>query len=190
MGDIHGQFPDVLRLLELGGSIENTKYVFLGDYVDRGRHSVETIQLLLCYKVKYPNQIILQRGNHENFEINRSYGFYDECIRKYGNEIVWTNISKLYNYMPICSLIDDKIFCVHGGLSPSILYIEAIEGMNRLSDINNTGLMDLLWADPEPGQVGYLFSFFPSCVGLPAVAEVWDTLLEKTQTTRSSIRIS
>jgi serine/threonine-protein phosphatase PP1 catalytic subunit len=91
-GDIHGQYPDLLRMFEFGRFPPESNYLFLGDYIDRGKQSLEAIMLLLCFKIKFPENFFLLRGNHEASQINRIYGFYDECKRRY-NVKLW----KLFN---------------------------------------------------------------------------------------------
>lgn len=119
-GDIHGQFHDLLELFNKGGEIPNTRYIFMGDFVDRGYNSVETFQLLLCLKLKYPAHITLLRGNHETRQITTVYGFYDETIRKYGNANPWKYCTEVFDYLGIGAVVEGKIFCIHGGLSPEI----------------------------------------------------------------------
>lgn len=116
--------------------------------MDRGRQSIETICLLFAYKIKYPENFFLLRGNHECTTINRIYGFYDECKRRYNIQI-WKEFSNCFDYMPIASLIDDKIFCMHGGLSPEMNIISDINKIQRPKEVPDQGMLcDLLWSDP------------------------------------------
>jgi serine/threonine-protein phosphatase PP1 catalytic subunit len=116
-GDIHGQYLDLIRIFEFGGFPPDSNYLFLGDYVDRGKNSVETICLLLAFKIKFPENFFLLRGNHECSSINKVYGFYEECKRRYSIKL-WKTFSDLFNVFPACAVIDEKIICMHGGLSP------------------------------------------------------------------------
>ncbi|KAJ8393063.1 hypothetical protein AAFF_G00069670 [Aldrovandia affinis] len=121
-GDIHGQYTDLLRLFDL-----------------------ETICLLLAYKIKYPENFFLLRGNHECASINRIYGFYDECKRRF-NIKLWKTFTDCFNCLPIAAIIDEKIFCCHGGLSPDLQSMEQMY----------TGLLcDLLWSDPDKDVQGW-----------------------------------
>ena len=148
-GDIHGQYYDLLRIFEHCGYPGEYNYLFLGDYVDRGKQSIESICLLLTYKIKYPTKVHLLRGNHESSVTNRIYGFYDECKRRY-NVRLWRNFTELFNYLPVAALIDEKILCMHGGLSPDLRNFSSINEISRPTDIPDTGLLfDLLWSDPD-----------------------------------------
>ena len=118
-GDTHGQYADLLRLFEVGGFPPESNYLFLGDYVDRAKQSIEVITLVLCFKIKYPETFFLLRGNHECASLNRIYGFYDECKRRYSVKL-WRIYADCFNCMPIAALVEDKIFCMHGGLSPDL----------------------------------------------------------------------
>ena len=154
-GDVHGQYYDLLRLFEYGGFPPDANYLFLGDYVDRGRQSLETICLLLALKIKYSENFFILRGNHECASINRIYGFYDECKRRY-NIKLWKTFTNCFNSMPVAALIDDKIFCCHGGLSPDLHSFDQIRRVARPTDVPDTGLVcDLLWADPDKDVSGY-----------------------------------
>ncbi|XP_059086024.1 serine/threonine-protein phosphatase 4 catalytic subunit [Tigriopus californicus] len=165
-GDIHGQFYDLKELFKVGGNVPDTNYLFMGDFVDRGFYSVETFLLLLALKVRYPDRITLIRGNHESRQITQVYGFYDECLRKYGTITVWRYCTEIFDYLSLSAIIDGKIFCVHGGLSPSIQSLDQIRTIDRKQEVPHDGPMcDLLWSDPEdtqgwgvsPRGAGYLF---------------------------------
>jgi len=154
-GDIHGQYYDLLRIFDHCGYPGDYNYLFLGDYVDRGKQSLETISLLLCYKIKFPEKVTLLRGNHESSVTNRIYGFYDECKRRY-NVRIWKSFTELFNYLPVAAIIDDKILCMHGGLSPELKNLQNITDISRPTDIPDTGLLcDLLWSDPDKDVMEY-----------------------------------
>eukprot|EP00124_Ichthyophonus_hoferi_P001804 Ihof_evm4s105 gene=Ihof_evmTU4s105 len=154
-GDIHGQYSDLLRLFETGGFPPETNYLFLGDYVDRGKQSLETICLLFAYKLKYPENFFLLRGNHECASINRIYGFYDECSRRY-NVKLWKTFTDCFNTLPCAAIIDNRIFCCHGGLSPDMRSLDQICNVKRPFDVPDTGMIcDLLWSDPDKDVTGW-----------------------------------
>uniref|UniRef100_F6HPS0 Serine/threonine-protein phosphatase n=1 Tax=Vitis vinifera TaxID=29760 RepID=F6HPS0_VITVI len=252
-GDIHGQFHDLAELFRIGGKCPDTNYLFMGDYVDRGYYSVETVtmfvksnkqdrvsksptkfeyrtmslacskiiwlrgllaeldfsetdptplhadntsanqittnpvyhertkhievdchsiraafeaRLLVALKVRYPQRITILRGNHESRQITQVYGFYDECLRKYGNANVWKIFTDLFDYFPLTALVESEIFCLHGGLSPSIETLDNIRNFDRVQEVPHEGPMcDLLWSDPDdrcgwgisPRGAGYTF---------------------------------
>lgn len=141
-------------------------HITTGDYVDRGYYSVETVTLLVALKVRYPNRVTILRGNHESRQITQVYGFYDECLRKYGNANVWKYFTDLFDYLPLTALIENQIFCLHGGLSPSIDTLDNIRSLDRVQEVPHEGPMcDLLWSDPDdrcgwgisPRGAGYTF---------------------------------
>ncbi|KAL8028973.1 hypothetical protein ABFX02_14G197700 [Erythranthe guttata] len=158
-GDLHGQFGDLMRLFDeygfpsTAGDITYIDYLFLGDYVDRGQHSLETITLLLALKIEYPDNVHLIRGNHEAADINALFGFRIECIERMGESDgiwAWTRFNQLFNYLPLAALIEKKIICMHGGIGRSINSVEQIEKLERpiTMDAGSIVLMDLLWSDP------------------------------------------
>ncbi|KAL4070917.1 Metallo-dependent phosphatase-like protein [Scleroderma citrinum] len=149
VGDVHGQYSDLIRLFEMCGFPPAANYLFLGDYVDRGKQSLETILLLLCYKIKFPENFFLLRGNHECANVTRVYGFYDECKRRC-NIKTWKTFIDVFNCLPIAAVVASKIFCVHGGLSPSLHAMDDIKRIQRPTDVPDYGLLnDLLWSDPS-----------------------------------------
>jgi len=158
-GDLHGQFGDLMRLFEeygapsMTGDITYIDYLFLGDYVDRGRHSLETMCLLLALKVEYPRYVHLIRGNHEDEDINSLFGFRDECMERLGPNggiKVWSRFNALFNWLPLAAVVADKIVCMHGGIGRVIENLQQIEELQRpisLKDGNQV-YTDLLWSDP------------------------------------------
>ncbi|KAF5868121.1 putative serine threonine-protein phosphatase pp-z protein [Botrytis fragariae] len=166
VGDIHGQYSDLIRMFEMCGFPPSSNFLFLGDYVDRGKQSLETILLLLCYKIKYPENFFLLRGNHECANVTRVYGFYDECKRR-ANVKVWKTFVDVFNCLPIAAIVAGKIFCVHGGLSPALSHMDDIRNIARPTDVPDYGLLnDLLWSDPadqeadwEQSERGVSYSF-------------------------------
>jgi serine/threonine-protein phosphatase PP1 catalytic subunit len=167
-GDLHGQFYDLLTFFELGGRPPETRYLFLGDYVDRGHNSIETFSLLLALKIKYPDEVWLIRGNHETAGISEMYGFFEECALRY-NQDLWVAFCRVFLYIPLVAVIEDRIFCVHGGLSPELLDIAQLDAIQRPVDIPRHGMLaDLVWADPsllhvdfQPSDRGTSFTYGP-----------------------------
>jgi serine/threonine-protein phosphatase PP1 catalytic subunit len=131
-GDVHGQYFDLFRLFDVAGypAEGDSKFLFIGDYVDRGKQSIETIIMLLTLKLKFPKHIYLLRGNHESQQINRMYGFYDECKRRYSVK-TWKDFGQCFNSLPVCAIVDERILCMHGGLSPDLNDLEIINKQQR-----------------------------------------------------------
>nr|XP_057929123.1 serine/threonine-protein phosphatase 2A catalytic subunit beta isoform-like [Doryrhamphus excisus] len=149
-GDIHGQFYDLMELFKVGGMPPDTNDLFMGDFVDRGYHSVETFSLMLCLRIKYPKKITILRGNHESRQITQVYGFFDECTRKYGTSNVWRLFTDLFDYLPLAALINNTHFCCHGGLSPAIETLNQLHELDRKLEVpHEGGMCDLLWSDPD-----------------------------------------
>ena len=158
-GDLHGQFGDLMRLFaEYGspstvGDIAYVDYLFLGDYVDRGAFSLETISLLLALKVEDPSSVHLLRGNHEEADINALFGFRIECLDRLGETAgtrAWNRFNDMFQWLPLAAVIEDKVACMHGGIGRSITHISQLEELERPLTMESGGtmLMDVLWSDP------------------------------------------
>jgi serine/threonine-protein phosphatase PP1 catalytic subunit len=149
-GDIHGQFLDLLRLFEFFQHPPGTRYLFLGDYVDRGPQSIETVCLLFAYKIKYRDSFFLLRGNHECSLVNQQYGFFADVVQSF-SVAVWRTFSDVFNCMPVAATISGKIFCVHAGISPDLRCPDDIRAISRPVEVGDSGMLcDLLWSDPNP----------------------------------------
>lgn len=148
----------MLELFKIGGHIPDTNYLFLGNYINKGNYSVECISLLICLKVRFPHRIYLIRGNHESRGLSQIYGFYDECLQKYGNVHIWKYFTDLFDFLPLTAVVDSQIFCVHGGLSPSLEILDHIRNIDRFQDIPLEGLMcDLVWTEPDDWNGWHMF---------------------------------
>uniref|UniRef100_A0A7S1KUX9 Serine/threonine-protein phosphatase n=1 Tax=Percolomonas cosmopolitus TaxID=63605 RepID=A0A7S1KUX9_9EUKA len=170
VGDIHGQYYDFLEMLLTTGQPPHVNMLFMGDIIDRGYYSIQTICLLLCFMLKYPSRVHLIRGNHESENTSKVYGFWEECVTKYGEDTqVHAWFWEVFNLLPIACTIDSSLFAVHGGLSPSIESVDQIKVLDRFRDVPTEGAFaDLLWSDPgenlesgfivSPRGAGYLFA--------------------------------
>jgi protein phosphatase len=168
-GNIHGQYIDLMRFFDVwkfpgdeaaGGDVNANDYIFLGNYVDRGCNSLEVICLLMALKVKYPDQIHMLRGAHEDRLINYECGFADECRTRLNEDVddensVYAKINEFFEYLPLAASIKNKIFCVHGGIGSRVNRLSDIEALKRPITIpeevvtqEQQIVVDLLWSEP------------------------------------------
>lgn len=149
VGDIHGNIRDLIRILATASPPPNSRYLFLGDYVDRGDYSLECITLLLALAVKFPHHIILLRGNHEYDSVNSSYGFMEQVIALYGQSGVYESFNRVFSYLRIAAIVADSTLCVHGGLSPRFTNLSQLEELDRTLNPPCEILNDIMWSDPS-----------------------------------------
>lgn len=154
IGDIHGQFFDFLKIIELAGSPKVNKYLFLGDYVDRGSFSVEVVLVLFALKLNFPSSVYLLRGNHESRQLTSFFNFRNEVLSKYDQDL-YDRFMESFDCMPLACIVNQKFFCVHGGISPSIRFLKDLQSIDRKVEVpSRGGFCDLLWSDPIDTEVG------------------------------------
>lgn len=154
VGDIHGQYYDFVKMLEVGGPPGDTQYIFLGDYVDRGSYSIEVLALIYSLKIKYPKRIWMLRGNHECRQMTAFFNFRDECEYKY-NTCVYDAIMDSFDTLPLAATINGKFLAVHGGISPDLVKLKDLNGVDRFHEPPREGIQcDLIWADPQEDKEG------------------------------------
>ena len=150
VGDLHGNFDSLLRIFENNGYPPAKRYLFLGDFVDRGDQSTEILVLLFSLKLKFPENVYMLRGNHEGRRISTAYGFAEECKSKYSSYLYDVFVETFY-LLPLCAVVGEKVFCVHGGISPDLV-LSSLKSKAKPDEVNESGLFaDLLWSDPNPG---------------------------------------
>eukprot|EP00826_Nyctotherus_ovalis_P053963 TRINITY_DN7045_c0_g1_i2.p1 TRINITY_DN7045_c0_g1~~TRINITY_DN7045_c0_g1_i2.p1 ORF type:complete len:408 (+),score=108.29 TRINITY_DN7045_c0_g1_i2:849-2072(+) len=199
-GDFHGQYQDMMRFFDLwrgpveamhGGDIESYDYLFLGDYIDRGSNSLEVICLLMALKVKFPGQIHLLRGNHEDISINQAFGFAEECEERLDDDLndeysVFQTINELFDWLPLAGVIEDQILCLHGGIGSVMQKLSDLENLRRplqviheVRTFEQQLVIDVLWSDPtdndeemgiqednarDPNNTGFIVKYGPDRV--------------------------
>lgn len=149
VGDIHGQYYDLIGMFELCGDPENTQYLFLGDYVDRGDRSIEVLILLYAMKINFPKRVWLLRGNHESERMTSYFTFKRECLQRYSEKVYASSVES-FKVLPLCAILNEQFFCVHAGISSDLWDLKDIENIDRFkSDFPSSGLFcDLVWSDP------------------------------------------
>ncbi|KAH0785186.1 Ser/Thr protein phosphatase [Histomonas meleagridis] len=159
VGDIHGQLYSLLRIFDEFGYPPQTNYLFLGDYVDRGKNSLEVILLLLLLKSQYPHNIYLLRGNHEDEYVSTSYGFKAECLTKFTPN-VYEKFIKTFKHLPYSAIINNKYLCVHGGIGPHVKKLIDIERIKKPSTIEMSEIsLSIVWSDPSKNVKDFKCSY-------------------------------
>lgn len=156
IGDLHGNIFDLIRLLNYTTMPPHSNLLFLGDYVDRGEYSIDVIVLLFSLLIIYPDYVHLIRGNHEFEEMNFTYGFFNEVDTRYKSRELYDKFNSVFQYMPLAAILNKKIFCVHGGISPTLQSIQQISKIKRpLENYEGEYVADLVWSDPTKEVKNY-----------------------------------
>ena len=155
VGDIHGQYYDLVKLLDVGGDPADTKYLFLGDYVDRGSFSVECVLLIFAIKINFPKTIFLLRGNHECRQMTAFFNFRAEVLHKF-DEDTYNLFMDSFDVLSLGCLVNNKFLALHGGISPELKTLEDLNNIKRAREPPRSGLFcDILWSDPVDDDIGY-----------------------------------
>jgi protein phosphatase len=156
VGDIHGNLDDLLRIFECHGYPPDQRYLFLGDYIDRGAYSLEVLLLIYTLFVKYPSHVFLLRGNHETRVSAKTHGFSETCLQNLSKSELRLFL-KSFSEMPIAAVLNDRILCVHGGISPNVRTLAELEDRVKrpLINVSGSSAVDILWSDPSPRTCGF-----------------------------------
>ena len=156
VGDLHGSIHDMLRIFSVNGYPPKVKYLFLGDYVDRGECSLEVIVFLLVLYMRFPDDIILLRGNHEFPNVNKTYGFRKEIIEEYGSDKLWALFNECFAYFPIACILDNEVLFIHGGISSRFRNIKQLHDLQFPIREDNQLVSDIVWSDPSNATSSYV----------------------------------